>query len=167
LPPLDGQECFTAEWELLERFRLRRSTIAAVAGGGGAFVRCEEVERESDEAADLVEGARPGGAQEGVQVGERELDRIEVRTIGREEAHERPHGLDRPASSRTRTRRTVKPRETALMVIGSSRPPRQPIVAANPLRLRITPSLTAAGRVRQRRITVARSCAVLPEGRDR
>jgi hypothetical protein len=36
-----------------------------------------------------------GGAQEGFQFRERELDRIQVRTIGREESHERPHLLNR------------------------------------------------------------------------
>jgi hypothetical protein len=43
----------------------------------------------------LVEAARPGGAQEGFQFGEGQFDRIEVRTIGREEAHARAHLLDR------------------------------------------------------------------------
>ena len=84
----------------LERFRLRRSTIAAVAGVVRAFVGREEVERDGDQAADLLEGARPGGAQERFQFGERELDRIEVRTVGRQESHERA----RPARSRSAPR---------------------------------------------------------------
>ena len=48
-----------------------------------------------DEAADLLEAARTSGAQEGFQFGERELDRIEVRTVGREESNARAHLLDR------------------------------------------------------------------------
>jgi hypothetical protein len=80
---------------LLERFRLRRSTIAAVAGVGRAFVGREKFQRNGDEPADLIEGARTRGAQEGFQFGERELDRIEVRTIGREESHPRADLLDR------------------------------------------------------------------------
>src|SRR2546430_5660920 len=56
----------------LERFRLRRSTIAAVACVGRAFVGREELQRDSDETADLLQGARTSGAQEGFQFGERE-----------------------------------------------------------------------------------------------
>jgi hypothetical protein len=67
-----------------------------VACVGGAFVGREQLERDGDEAADLVEVARARGAQEGFQFSERELDRIKVRTIGREESHERAHLLDRP-----------------------------------------------------------------------
>lgn len=60
-----------------------------------AFVGREELERDRDEAADVLEGARTGGAQERFQFGERQLDRIEVRTIRRKESHEGAHLLDR------------------------------------------------------------------------
>ena len=81
--------------ERLERFRLRHSTVAAVACVGRAFIGREELKRDGDEAADLVEAPRTGGAQESFQFRERELDRIQVRTIGREESYERPRLLDR------------------------------------------------------------------------
>lgn len=89
--------CSTARADAvsLERFRLRRSTIAAVPCVCRAFVRGEEIEGDCDEAADLIEGARTGGTQEGFQFGERELDRIEVGTVGREESHACPRLLDR------------------------------------------------------------------------
>jgi hypothetical protein len=80
---------------MLERFRLRHSTVAAVACVGRAFIGREELKRDGDEAADLVEAPWTGGAQEGFQFRERELDRIEVRTIGREESYERRRLLDR------------------------------------------------------------------------
>ena len=60
-----------------------------------AFVGREELERDGDQAADLLEVARTRGAQECFQFGERELDRIEVRTVRREESNERAHLLDR------------------------------------------------------------------------
>ena len=60
----------------------------------GAFVGGEEVERSRDEAADLVEGAWTRGAQERFQFGERELDRIEIRTVGREKPNVRARVLD-------------------------------------------------------------------------
>ena len=69
--------------------------MAAVACVGRAFVGREEFERDRDEAADLTEVARTGRAQEGLQFGERELDRIEVGAVGREESNEGAHLLDR------------------------------------------------------------------------
>jgi hypothetical protein len=68
--------------------------IAAVAYVGRAFVGREELERERDEAADLLEGTRTGGAQERFQLRERQLDRIEVGTVRREESNEGAHVLD-------------------------------------------------------------------------
>jgi HNH endonuclease len=79
---------------ILERFRLSRSTIAAVARVGHAFVRREELERNRDEAADLFVAARTSGAQEGLQFGEREFDRIEVGTVRRQEPKVRAQALD-------------------------------------------------------------------------
>ena len=69
--------------------------IAAVAGVRRAFVGREELKRDGDEAADLVEVTWTRGAQEGFQFGEGELDRIEVRTVGRKELHARADSLDR------------------------------------------------------------------------
>ena len=47
-----------------------------------AFLRREQLKRPGDEVDDLVEGARSSGAQEGSQLRKRELDRIEIRTVG-------------------------------------------------------------------------------------
>ena len=52
----------------------------------GALGGRKERERARDERDDLVEAARPRGAQEGFQLGERLLDGIEVGTVGRQEA---------------------------------------------------------------------------------
>ena len=51
-----------------------------------AFVWREEGDRRGDEPAHVLEGARPRGAKERFQFREREFDRIEIRTVGREEA---------------------------------------------------------------------------------
>ena len=59
-----------------------------------AFVREEEAERRGDQVADLFKVPRTGGAQERVQFGEGEFDRIEVGTVGREEAQVRARLLD-------------------------------------------------------------------------
>jgi hypothetical protein len=61
---------------------------------GDAFVGCEELERDRDEAADLLVAARASRAQKGLQFGERELDRIEVRTVRRKEPNVGAHALD-------------------------------------------------------------------------
>jgi hypothetical protein len=46
----------------------------------------EESKGGGDEGGDLIEVARPDGACERFQFGEREFDRIEVRTVGREKS---------------------------------------------------------------------------------
>jgi hypothetical protein len=61
---------------------------------GDAFVGREELERDRDEAADLLVAARASRAQEGFQFGERELDRIEVRTVRRKEPNVCADALD-------------------------------------------------------------------------
>ena len=66
-----------------------------MAGVRRAFVWREQLERDGDQAADLLEGAWTRGAQEGFQFGEREFNRIEVRTVGREELHAGADLLDR------------------------------------------------------------------------
>ena len=49
-----------------------------------ALVSAEERQRGGHERGDVIEGARSGRAKEGLQFRERLLDRIEVRTVGRE-----------------------------------------------------------------------------------
>ena len=61
---------------------------------GNAVVGREELKRDRDEAADLLVAARASSAQEGFQFGERELDRIEVRTVRRKEPNVCAHALD-------------------------------------------------------------------------
>ena len=62
-----------------------------------ALGRREECERGGGECDDVVEGARPHGPEEGFQLGERHLDRIEVGTVGRQKADSRAGRLDRRA----------------------------------------------------------------------
>ena len=45
------------------------------------FGRRVECESRGDEGGDLIEGTRPRRSQEGFQCGEREFDRVEVRTV--------------------------------------------------------------------------------------
>jgi len=54
-----------------------------------AFVGHEQPERCRHQLADLVESARPRGAEERLQFGERHFDRIEVGTVGRKKAEMR------------------------------------------------------------------------------
>jgi hypothetical protein len=60
----------------------------------GAFLAREKVERNRDEAADLLVTTRTCGAQERFQFGEGKFDRIEIGTVGREEPNVRAHLLD-------------------------------------------------------------------------
>ncbi len=71
----------------LERFSQRRSdTIAAVPDVVGALLWREQREGGGDQIANLVKGPGTRGAQEGFQLRERQLDRVEVGTIGWKEA---------------------------------------------------------------------------------
>ena len=54
----------------------------------------EEPQRGRDERVDVIEAARPRRSQEGFQFGEREFDRIEVGTVGREEPELRARPLE-------------------------------------------------------------------------
>jgi hypothetical protein len=54
-----------------------------------AFARRKEVQRDRDELDNLVEAARSCGPQKGFQLGESELNRIEVRAVGWEETEAR------------------------------------------------------------------------------
>lgn len=56
-------------------------SIAAVSDVIGAFGGGVKAERGGDELADLIEAARPCRAHEGLEFGESELNRIEVRTV--------------------------------------------------------------------------------------
>jgi hypothetical protein len=60
-----------------------------------ALGRREEAQRRRDQVADLIERPRAGGPEEGLQFGEGELDRIEVRTIRRQKAELRADGFNR------------------------------------------------------------------------
>lgn len=60
-----------------------------------AFLWEEQRERGVEEVADLVKRARSDGTQEGFQFRKGELDRIEVRTVGRQEAQPRTGAFDR------------------------------------------------------------------------
>lgn len=62
-----------------------------------ALGRREERKRGSRECGDVLEGARARGPEEGFQLRERHLDRIEVGTVGRQKSDLRASGLDRRA----------------------------------------------------------------------
>ena len=58
------------------------------------FRRREEGEGRGDQRGHLVEGAWSGGSQKRFQFREGHLDRIEVRTVGRQEPELRADGFD-------------------------------------------------------------------------
>ena len=60
-----------------------------------ALRRCEQRERSGDQRIDVLERPRPGGAQECLQFGEGQFDRIEVWTVGWQEAELGPDRFDR------------------------------------------------------------------------
>jgi len=62
-----------------------------------ALGRCEERERGRGQRGDVIEGPRARRPHEGFQLGERHLDRIEVRTVGRQKSDLRADGFDRRA----------------------------------------------------------------------
>jgi hypothetical protein len=62
-----------------------------------AFVRQKETESGRHQLTDRIEAARSSGPEEGLQLGEGELDRIEIGTVGREKAEVGPGLLDRGA----------------------------------------------------------------------
>ena len=62
-----------------------------------ALVWHEEPERRRHQFADMVERARPRSAEERLQFGEGEFDRIEVGTVGREKSQERSSLFNRLA----------------------------------------------------------------------
>ena len=59
-----------------------------------ALVRDEESERGGDQVADLVEGARARRAEEGLQFGEGQFNRIEIGAVGRQESEARARLLN-------------------------------------------------------------------------
>ena len=65
-----------------------------------AFSGGEEFERGGDERADLIEGARPRGAEQRFQFGEGQFDRIEVGAVGWEKAEMRADRFNRGAHLR-------------------------------------------------------------------
>jgi len=66
-------------------------------GEMATFGRGEEVQGGSDQRTDVVK--RPGarGPEERLQFGKRQLDRIEIRTVGWKKPELRPDGFDRGA----------------------------------------------------------------------
>ena len=52
------------------------------------------MDRRGDQTADVLEVLRPSGAEERFQFGEGQFDRIEIRTVGREESQVRARLLD-------------------------------------------------------------------------
>lgn len=60
--------------------------MTAVSQGIAIFRRGEELERRCAQGGEVIEGARPRGAQKRFQFGEREFDRIEIGTLGRQKA---------------------------------------------------------------------------------
>ena len=60
-----------------------------------AFLRRKQLERDRHALDDLVEAARARGAQEGFQLRERQFDRVEVRTVRRQEPKPGPDALNR------------------------------------------------------------------------
>lgn len=81
---------------LLERFSSPCSyAIPAVPHEVAALARREELQRDRDELDDLVEAARARGPQKRFQLRKRELDRIEIRTVGRQKAEARADAFDR------------------------------------------------------------------------
>jgi hypothetical protein len=66
----------------------------------GAFVGHEQAERRRHQRTDVIEGAWTKRAEEGFQLREGELNRIEVRTVGRQEPEVRAGPLDREANVR-------------------------------------------------------------------
>jgi hypothetical protein len=60
----------------------------------------EEAQRRRDQGADLIERTRTSRSEERLQFGEGELDRIEVRAVGREKAEMRADRFDRGADVR-------------------------------------------------------------------
>ena len=60
----------------------------------GAFVGHEQAQGGGDERANVLERPGPSGAQERLQLGKREFDRIEIGTVGRQEPEVRADGFD-------------------------------------------------------------------------
>src|SRR5207302_1617609 len=73
-----------SHWYWLERFRFSCSNaVAAMPDVVRALPRHEEREHRRHQLADVVERARPRGAEERLQFGERQFNRIEVGTVVR------------------------------------------------------------------------------------
>lgn len=86
---------------LLERFSKPCSdTISGVPDEVATFGRGEQVERRGDQRAHLIEGARACGAEERLQFGEGEFDRIEVGAVRREKPEMGADGFEGGADLR-------------------------------------------------------------------
>jgi hypothetical protein len=65
-----------------------------------AFRECKETERGRDQVAHVIETAWPRRSEERLQFGEREFNRVEVRTVGRKKPDLRADGFNRRADRR-------------------------------------------------------------------
>ena len=72
-----------------------------------AFLRRAQLQRDRDKLDDLIEAARSRSPEERFQLRKRELDRIEIRTVRREELQPRAAPLDRRAHLRLFVRREI------------------------------------------------------------
>ena len=85
--------------EIIERFsHLYSNAVAAVADVIRAFRGGEEFERDRHQGGDVVEGPRPGRAQERLQFGKHLLDWIEIGTVRRQKSELRANAFDRRAN---------------------------------------------------------------------
>jgi hypothetical protein len=84
-----------------------------------AFSGREEAERDSDQVADVVKCSGPRRAYERFQFSKGQFDRIEIRTVGRQEAEVGTDGFESP-----RARRVVCGRQ------GCRAPPHRPAEAS-------------------------------------
>lgn len=72
-----------------------------------ALARCEQLQRDRDELDDLVEVARLRGPQKRFQLRKRELDRIEIGTVGRQKPEPRADAFDRGLDLRLLVHREI------------------------------------------------------------
>jgi len=72
-----------------------------------AFRRSEKVERRRHEGDDVIEGPGTNGTQERFELRERQFNRIEIGTLGRQKAEVRPGAFNGGANLRLSVHREV------------------------------------------------------------
>jgi hypothetical protein len=85
-----------AQTRHLERFPIRWN-IAGVGEVVGAFGGGEGVENLAEGAPERLDGAGGGGAEQRLELGESQLDRVQIRAVGRQVEEGCPGGFDRLA----------------------------------------------------------------------